>query len=261
NYWGQVETIHESLQDYLADAAAENAQVLEHATLFKSYCDLVERAETLKPNAIPTATKVTVKLHELKPPTFDGLEPAQKLQYLVDSMKGEAGGVIKHLSISDNNYAEALKETYDRKNEIIDAHLHRLFVQPVMKEESAKYLRKLVDTTKECCQALRVLGQETDKWDSILIYVIREKLDMETKRQWLLTLDPSKLPCLKDLLDFIDKRSRTLQDISTKARPLSSQPSSQKPSSNPNKKETKSAHVTSDSKCRICNQSGHFVYN
>ncbi|CAG7718718.1 unnamed protein product, partial [Allacma fusca] len=285
NYWMQNETIHESLQDYLADAAAENAQVLEHATLFKRYCDLVERAETLKPNSIPTATKVTVKLHELKPPTFDGditnwtsfhdlftaavhnnvgLEPAQKLQYLVDSMKGEAGGVINHLSISDNNYAEAwklLKETYDRKNVIIDAHLHRLFVQPLMKEESAKYLRKLVDTTKECCQALRVFGQETDKWDSILIYVIREKLDMETKRQWLLTLDPSKLLCLKDLLDFIDKRSRTLQDISTKARPLSSQPSSQKPSSNHNKKETKSAHVTSDSKCRICNQSGHFVYN
>ncbi|CAG7727412.1 unnamed protein product, partial [Allacma fusca] len=133
-------------------------------------------------------------------------------------------------------------------------------IQPILKEESGPGLRKMLDTTRKCVQALHVMKVETDKWDHILIYVISEKLDPETKRQWLLFLRPL-IATLFDFTEFLENRCCSLPNSSKSKSSCSLTNPSKQSSNSQSKPETKTkSHHSSESKCRVCNQSAHPVF-
>ncbi|GFW28898.1 uncharacterized protein TNCV_202211 [Trichonephila clavipes] len=81
------------------------------------------------------------------------LSDSQKLQYLKLSVKGEAPTLLQSIQITNDNSKKgwnALTERYENEAEIINAALNKLVSQPVLKQESASGLRKLIDTTQQC---------------------------------------------------------------------------------------------------------------
>ena len=104
-------------------------------------------------------------------------------------MKGEAARIISSISITDANYNIALtllKVRYENKRSIIQAHLQAIWTQPVLKTESALGLRKPLELTKETLRALVELGQPVEHWNAILVFVLTDKIDPESHKQWQL---------------------------------------------------------------------------
>ncbi|GFR27621.1 uncharacterized protein TNCT_286481 [Trichonephila clavata] len=117
------------------------------------------------------------------------LSNSQKLQYLKLSVKGEAATLLQSIQITNYNYQKAwnaLTERYENEAEIINAALNKLVSQPVLKQESASGLRKIIDTTQQCIGTLQILKQPVEHWDTLIIFLLRGKLDPETLHVWTL---------------------------------------------------------------------------
>ncbi|XP_067142348.1 uncharacterized protein [Centruroides vittatus] len=194
----------------------------------------VEQNSTTISSVPNSATGTEVKLPRLELPVFNGkydewlsfrdlftatvhnnstLSSAQKLQYLKSSVRQDAALLIQSIPITDGNYQEAwdtLLKRYNHNREIIDSYIQKLFKQPNIAHESATALRHLLDTTNECIRALKVLKQPVQHWDSILLYILREKMDQESRRQWELAQKDAEEPTFKNITSFLEQRARAL---------------------------------------------------
>ena len=132
----------------------------------------------------------------------------------------EAAKVISELSITDDNYAaaRALQARFEKKRCIMRARFQSLHTYPALKMEKAASLRKLQTTMMEHVLALRNLCVNEDH---LLVFLIAEKLDQETREHWELhesnevsISDPQKLD---ELLTFLESRLRALEATPLKA--------------------------------------------
>ncbi|XP_011858289.1 PREDICTED: uncharacterized protein LOC105555857 [Vollenhovia emeryi] len=186
----------------------------------------------------PQSTRTTVKLPTLQLPKFDGnynqwllfkdtflsvidsndsLSKIQKFQYLRSALKGEALNVIQTLETTEANYDIAwnlIRERYENKKLIINTHLKGLFdISPITKG-NYNSLRLFIDSIRTHLKALETLGQDVEKWDTILIYLISGKLDYVTRRDWELHAskeDSNALPNMDQLFEFLTNRAHTLE--------------------------------------------------
>lgn len=186
------------------------------------------------------------------------LSGAQKLQYLKASLKGDARNLINSFSLSNVNYKEAwelLCERYDNKKIIIMSHIHSLLhVQCVGDERHG--LRRLLDTWLEKLRALKALGEDTDSWDSILVCLVSEKLDPETRKQWELETPTRDMPSFGQLQQFLSRRCMALEAIPTYSAVRTIQRYQQ-----PEEVEAYLTHSDSDSECQCCSNGKHAIYN
>ena len=72
-------------------------------------------------------------------------------------------------------------------------------------------LRKLQDDVKMNIRALKALGQPTDHWDSLLIYLIASKLDNYSKREWERLVIEHDYKTLDKMYDFLTQRCHLLE--------------------------------------------------
>lgn len=110
-----------------------------------------------------------------------------KFHYLRSALEGSARGVIKSIEFTSNNYKlawELLCERYDNKNILINNHLKALVTVEKCSRESYKALRYLVDHMSKNLRALDTLGQPTDKWDALVLFIIASKLDPVSSTKW-----------------------------------------------------------------------------
>ncbi|XP_018397730.1 PREDICTED: uncharacterized protein LOC108775780 [Cyphomyrmex costatus] len=119
------------------------------------------------------------------------LSPVQRLQYLRASLTGDAFKVISALEISDTNYQVAwdlLKERYDNKRAIVQSHIQAILDLPTMAKENVAELRQITDGATRHIHALQALKRPTAQWDDLLVYILSNKLDALTSREWQLSL-------------------------------------------------------------------------
>lgn len=111
----------------------------------------------------------------------------QKFHYLISYLVGDAARVISNIQVSSANYSSAWQLLYDRYNNkrlLINHHLKSLFNIQQISKDSAGSLRYLVDHVTKNLRALSSLGQPTDHWDTIIIFMITSKLDNNTLIKW-----------------------------------------------------------------------------
>ncbi|CAG7733021.1 unnamed protein product, partial [Allacma fusca] len=221
-------------------------------------------------------TFTDVKLPKLELPTFSGdpfewlsfhdlftasihnnaaLKGAQKIQYLVSACGGQALDMIKSFPVSDGNYAEAwdiLKARYQNTRELVNSILRKFCGQANLKVEDGPSLRKLIDTSLECVRSLKILKVPIIHWDAMLVHIIGEKLDAETRRQWELSLVTEAIPTLEEFIKFLETRSRAL----TAMDPGKSSKSSS--NATDGKGKNASSNHGSVSKCSYCKRD-HFI--
>ncbi|XP_023218533.1 uncharacterized protein LOC111620766 [Centruroides sculpturatus] len=178
-----------------------------------------------------------VRLPKLSLPTFSGnvedwlsfqdlfkasvdnncnLSNCQKLQYLKSSCRGYALKIIQSLPILDSNYEtamELLRERLSNKRELVNALIKKLITIPSITDSSQSILQA-VDITNECVRSLSVLDQDITGFSEVLIvYLITEKFDKNTRSWWERTLKKDELGTLETLLTFLKDHARTLQAI------------------------------------------------
>lgn len=115
------------------------------------------------------------------------LSDIEKYHYLKSCLREEAAQVIKALEMSSVNYIIAwdlLKDRFQNKRLFINNHIKGLHEIPTMSKESGSALRILISNTNTHMRALASLDQPINKWNSITIYSIVNKLDSSTRRSW-----------------------------------------------------------------------------
>ena len=189
------------------------------------------------------------------------LSHSEKLNYLKACVKGEAARLFSSISITDANYNIALtllKDRYENKRSIIQAHLQAIWSQPVLKNESALGLRILLELTNEHLRALVELGQPLEHWNAILVFVLTDKMDPESRKQWQLDNSGTDVLSWELLSKFLDTRTCALESGGTKVTPQSSvtSPCNQ---GNPTLAKRVQNYAVQGSSCESC-QEDHRLY-
>ncbi|KAL0841423.1 hypothetical protein ABMA28_015107 [Loxostege sticticalis] len=188
----------------------------------------------------------SVKLPTISMPTFDGsyehwlefrdtflslvhtsteISQIQKFHYLKSSLKGSAELVIDSLEFSAANYSvawELLLNRYNNSNLLVHNHVKALFSIQTITKESPASIRRPIDTILKNLRALKILGEPTDSWDTLIIYIVVSKLDQTTEREWEQykytslnqNCSDTKVPLkIDDLLQFLKRRADMLETL------------------------------------------------
>lgn len=193
------------------------------------------------PSVLPTSQSISVKLPELKIPEFRGnpeewiefhdlfksvihgntqLSNVQKLHYLRGSLKAEASRLIASLPITSDNYLIAWKtvcDRYENTNFLIKQHMSAILKISSIKKESATALAELADEFNRHVGILDKLEETNAHWNSFLVERLSSLLDEDSLMAWETQCNEAETPKYEDLLDFIHKRSRTLQKCKSTA--------------------------------------------
>ncbi|GFW69086.1 uncharacterized protein TNCV_2919841 [Trichonephila clavipes] len=141
------------------------------------------------------------------------LSDSQKLYYLQSALKGHA----KQLQTVNDSYSslfEALEGRYENKRLIVNSHIAELLNPNKIKFESAFHLRSLIDSIQSHLRALKQLELEPNALcESMLFFVITQRLDDESRKQYEMELHSNDLPKWNNFLDFLIKRSQALENV------------------------------------------------
>ncbi|KAI5643444.1 putative peptidase (DUF1758) domain-containing protein [Phthorimaea operculella] len=126
------------------------------------------------------------------------------------------------------NYDDAwskLKDRFDNKRVIVNNILSRLMNQKKVTTESSKHIKELLDTTNQCLTSLKNLDINTSTWDAIIVYIIVNKLDLESVKLWEQSLGKSTtVPTFTKLSSFLENRFRSIEMVSASHTKETTQP-------------------------------------
>ncbi|GFV08186.1 integrase catalytic domain-containing protein [Trichonephila clavipes] len=141
------------------------------------------------------------------------LSDSQKLYYLQSALKGHA----KQLQTVNDSYSslfEALESRYENKRLIVNSHIVELLNPNKIKFESAFHLRSLIDSIQSHLRALKQLELEPNALcESMLIFVITQRLDEESRKQYEMELHSNDLPKWNNFFRLFNKRSQALENV------------------------------------------------
>ncbi|XP_050519054.1 uncharacterized protein LOC126893145 [Diabrotica virgifera virgifera] len=148
----------------------------------------------------------------------------QKFNYLKSSLSGTAEKIINSIKVSAANFTVAWKLLCDRySNEplLIHNHIKSIFNLKVVNRDSSKCLQHLIDGLTSNLRSLESLGEPVSTWDSIMIFIILEKLHPEIVTDWDKesrgNAPTSVKPTLDDLLKFLQHRADTLEKFEARS--------------------------------------------
>uniref|UniRef100_A0A2A4JM97 Uncharacterized protein n=1 Tax=Heliothis virescens TaxID=7102 RepID=A0A2A4JM97_HELVI len=142
-----------------------------------------------------------------------------KFHYLRSSLEGSAAVVINSIQFSAANYIVAwnlLCDRFDNKHLLIQHHISALFNIETISKESSVNLKVLIDQINKNLRALESLDEPVSHWDTLLIYIITQKLDSKTYREWEEykgRLDKDFNITLTVFLTFIKSRAELLETL------------------------------------------------
>lgn len=90
-------------------------------------------------------------------------------------------------------------ERYNNERIIIQSHIRLLIDLPDVTRECAADLRQLIDNSLKHIRALDLLKIPVANWNAILVYIVTNKLDKVTRRDWERSLEKTKIPDLSEL--------------------------------------------------------------
>lgn len=141
----------------------------------------------------------------MKKYTGDNVE---KFIHLKTFLRGEALSTVKHLGNKNESYEaawELLKNAYDNKNAIIEAHLATVMNLPTIVPQFPSTLTEARNTTNSCLSALKSYNIMTETWDPMIVFILKQKLGPELRGKWEEERKGShESASLKEFLRFLD---------------------------------------------------------
>lgn len=143
------------------------------------------------------------------------LSAVEKLQYLKTSLIGTAEHLIKHTTLTADNFQrawDALIEFYENKRLLVNSALHSLITLKRMTKESASEMEQLYTRIMQIYRTLEALKRPVNYWDDFFVFIAVQRLDMETVKAWEILVGPSKgPPSWKQFSEFLIARLLSLQ--------------------------------------------------
>ncbi|XP_045777844.1 uncharacterized protein LOC123875840 [Maniola jurtina] len=146
----------------------------------------------------------------------DTIEDINKFHYLKSYLEDSASAVINSVTVSSINYSTAwslLCDRYNNKRLLINEHIKGLFSIEPISRESEQCLRNLIDNITKNLNALNSLGEPTEHWDSLIIYLASSKLDSSTARKWEEFRSTHDNVKLSNFFEFLRQRATVLETV------------------------------------------------
>lgn len=156
------------------------------------------------------------------------IQNINKFHYLRAALKGSASLVIHTLDFTSTNYTIAwqlLLKRYDNKRLLVNNYIQVLFNLEPIHKESCTALRNLVYLTLKNLRALATLGEPTESWDTLIIFMMAKKLDTVTNREWEEHRNTlSETPTLDQFTNFLNNKCDLLETLQNDKQYLKSCP-------------------------------------
>nr|CAI5839136.1 unnamed protein product [Callosobruchus analis] len=194
------------------------------------------------------------------------LSPIQKFYYLRSSLGKDPLQVIESLDVTSANYDNAwqlLTDRYENQNLMVHGHIKAIFDHPAVQKESHVELRNLFDSVSKHLRSLKSLGEEVEKWDGLIIYILSSKFDSVTRRDWEAYKYENDLPQMSDMNRFLKSRCEMLEklDVTKVVKKFENVNFSSKSSSSVRRHTSSFVAQTNNlPKCVLCKQD-HAIYN
>ncbi|XP_055589039.1 toll-like receptor 13, partial [Uranotaenia lowii] len=184
-----------------------------------------------------SASLARVKLPEIRLPTFDGkieawitfrdsfdslinsnnqLTVMDKFTYLRSALTGEALQEVNSVELTAANYEvawAALKNRYENRKLIAKTYLDAIFSVEVMRKESYESLSKLIGDFEKNIKMLEKVGETSEGWSTLLVYMVCARLDPSTLRHWETHHNSREVPRFQELLRFLRDHCSVLQTL------------------------------------------------
>lgn len=145
------------------------------------------------------------------------LNNRQRFQYLKSCLSDDASRAVEALTINDENYTKAweiLEKRFENTRLIVQDHVLSIINAPVINKSSHASLRELLDLLVTNITALKTLEIPTDSWNALLIPIIVERLDFNSKKDWQSSLDTT-VPTYGQFISFLEKRCTVLESLNS----------------------------------------------
>ncbi|XP_062553177.1 uncharacterized protein LOC134218260 [Armigeres subalbatus] len=139
-----------------------------------------------------------------------------KLQYLLQSLEGNAKKPYESVDIEADNYActwDALLKRYDNRRFLKRQLFRALYDLPAVKQESANRIHSLIDDFQRHVKALKKLNEPVEHWDTPLVNILSYKLDPPTLRAWEEKTSTQDDVKYEELVEFLYQRVRVLNSV------------------------------------------------
>ncbi|XP_055605061.1 uncharacterized protein LOC129753286 [Uranotaenia lowii] len=223
-------------------------RLAERSTIEERFCEVkafllnnIPERLSSSTSAEPTAPTSTAMFHLRLPkidlPRFDGdfsrwlsfrdtfksmvhsnpdVPAVAKLQYLLQSLEGEAKKPFESVNVEADNYLitwDALMKRYDNQRYLKRQLFRAMYdIQPLRKE-SSKDLHTLTDDFDRHVKAMAKLGEPVGYWDTPLVNLLCYKLDPTTLRAWEEKTSDLRDITYQELIDFLYSRAMMLKTI------------------------------------------------
>lgn len=140
----------------------------------------------------------------------------EKFHYLQSCLKGKAAETIASLQITNENFTiawELLNQRFENKKLIVFSHIASLVDIPNIAKENHVMLRNLLDSYLKNSRALEALGENVQSWGSLLIYILINKLDFNSRKLWEQETNDTAVALLTKLENFLKTRCQLLESI------------------------------------------------
>ncbi|GFX39288.1 DUF1758 domain-containing protein [Trichonephila clavipes] len=170
---------------------------------------------------LASLSEVKAKIDKLRTESYRVLSDEELMDFeaSLDTMEVDADNLEPCKQLQTVNYSysslfEALEGRYENKRLILNSHIAELLNPNKIKFESAFHLRSLIDSIQSHLRALKQLELEPNALcESMLIFVITQRLDDESRKQYEMELHSNDLPKWDNFLDFLIKRSQALENV------------------------------------------------
>lgn len=182
------------------------------------------------------------------------LSDREKLFYLKSNLHGEALKIFEVIPSTADNYhisLELLVERYNKKDSIIYEHMEAIFNIPSVIKDTAISLRSIISYANQHLRVLSTLVVTIENWDPLLINMLSQKLDGESRRAFEMHKSQVNKISLIEFYKFIDNGSTTLAGVEI--------------SDNHLNQKSRIALITTDKKainkykCPLCDEN-HYLY-
>ncbi|XP_037909882.1 uncharacterized protein LOC119650818 [Hermetia illucens] len=213
--WGECSVVfRQNIAGYIAAESSQRPAVQEAPDAGEN----VVRLERIKISSYGGDYTQWAAFHDLfKVMVQDNnkLSGVQKLQYLRASVNGKAEQLIRHLTLTETNYAPAwklLKGRYNNKRAIGNVYMKGIWSLPTSTPASPICIKRILDTTEQFRANTESLGP--DLVNLIMVYILQQKLDNESNSEWQKFIGSSnEIPTLNQFTIFLHQRFTILEAV------------------------------------------------